>query len=142
MIIIDTNVISELAKPTPDPNVVRWLDRQDHTTCYVTAITTAELSFGIDRLPHGARRQQLFMAVGGLLERAFYGRILPFDATAAEFFGSMVAEAQRTGVQVSFPDGAIAAIAKANNYAPVVTRDVTPFKAMRVDVINPWEPEV
>lgn len=139
MIILDTNVISEMSKPQPDPKVMAWLNKLDHTTTYLTAITTAELYYGIDRMPHGARRQQLEYSIGGMIERAFYNRILPFDATAAMFFGGMVAGAEKSGVKVHFPDAAIAAIARANNYATVATRDVSPFKALAIDVVNPWE---
>lgn len=138
MIILDTNVVSELAKPSPAPEVMRWLDDLDPSTAYLTSITIAELYFGVDRLPEGARKQALAMAVNGLVEQAFRNRTLTFDRTSAACFGSMVADAQRRGVQVTFPDGAIAAIARANGSATIATRGEGPFRAMGIRVVNPW----
>jgi len=138
MIILDTNVVSETQKPDLDPKVMAWLDTLDLSSTYLTAITVAELLFGIDRLPEGKRKAVLSDGVSHLIETTFYGRILPFDATAAHVFGAMMATARRQGQTITFPDGAIAAIARGNNHATVATRDVTPFEAMRIDVINPW----
>jgi predicted nucleic acid-binding protein len=138
MIILDTNVISETQKPDPDPKVMAWLDSLDPTITYLTAITVAELVYGVDRLPAGKRRTTLSQAISAIVETDFYGRILPFDATAAYYFGA-VADAEKNGLAVKFADGAIAAIARANNLCPVATRDETPFAAMGVDIINPWK---
>ena len=139
MIILDTNVISETQKPKPDPKVMAWLDTLDMSSTYLTAITVAELFFGVDQLPEGKRKTVLSDGVSPLIETIFYGRILPFDATAAYFFGSMMADARKQGHTITFPDGAIAAIARGNNFAAVATRDVTPFAAMKIEIINPWE---
>lgn len=139
MIILDTNVISETQKPQPDSRVMAWLDSLDPTSTYLTSITVAELLYGVDLMPKGKRRAALEGSVVAMIEQDFYGRILPFDATAAYHFGKMVSGANQSGVAVSFPDGAIAAIARGNNYGMIATRDVTPFRAMRLDVINPWE---
>lgn len=138
MIILDTNVISETQKANPDPAVMAWLDQLDPGTTYLTAITVAELLFGVDLMPMGERRAMLEGAVTALVEKTFHGRILPFDATAAFYFGTIVASARREGVTVSFPDGAIGAIARSNTFATVATRDTAPFLAMRIDVIDPW----
>lgn len=139
MIILDTNVVSETQKANPDPTVMAWLDQLDPGTTYLTAITVAELLFGIDLMPSGERRTKLEGSVTALIEKTFYARILPFDATAAYYFATLVAAARREGKAVSFADGAIAAIARSNNYATVATRDTAPFMAMRIDVIDPWE---
>lgn len=139
MIILDTNIISETQKPQPDPRVMAWLDGLDPTSTYLTSITVAELLYGVDLMPKGKRRAALEGSVMAIIEQDFYARILPFDVTAAYYFGSMVSDAKQAGVAVSFPDGAIAAIARGNNYAMVATRDVTPFRAMRLDIINPWD---
>ena len=139
MIILDTNVVSETQKANPDPAVIAWLDQLDPGATYLTAITVAELLFGVDLMPFGERRTKLESSVMTLIEKKFYARVLPFDATAAYCFATLGAAAQREGKAVNFPDGAIAAIARSNNYATVATRDVSPFLAMRIDVINPWE---
>lgn len=139
MIILDTNVISETQKPEPNPSVMAWLDSLDLSSTYLTAITVAELFYGVDQLPEGKRKSALSDGVSNLVETTFRGRILPFDATAAYYFGTMVASARKQGHTVTFPDGAIAAIARANNHAAVATRDVSPFKAMRIDIVNPWD---
>lgn len=138
MIILDTNVVSETQKANPDPVVMAWLDQLDPGTTYLTAITVAELLFGVDLMPMGERRAKLEGSVRALVEKTFYARILPFDAPAAYCFATLVAAARREGKTVSFPDGAIAAIARNNNYATVATRDASPFLAMRIEVIDPW----
>lgn len=139
MIILDTNVISELQKPTPNPNVVAWLDNQEPTNLYLTAITAAELMFGAHCLPDGKRAAYLQDAVAHIIEDQFRGRILPFDATAAYYYGMRMAVVRREGISVGYADGQIASIAVANNIAPIATRDTAPFEAFRLDVINPWE---
>jgi predicted nucleic acid-binding protein len=139
MIILDTNVISETQKFNPDPRVMAWLEGLDPTTTYLTAITVAELVYSVDRLPAGKRRTTLSQAISAIVETDFYGRILPFDATAAYYFGPAAAAAEKNGLAVKFADGAIAAIARANNLCPVATRDEARFAAMGVDIINPWK---
>jgi len=139
VIILDTNIVSETQKANPDPAVMAWLDQLDPGTTYLTAITVAELLFGVDIMPMGERRAKLEGSVTALVDKTFHGRILPFDATAAHCFAALVASARRDGKAVSFPDGAIAAIARSNNYATVATRDASPFLAMRIDVIDPWK---
>lgn len=139
MIIVDTNVISELQKKAPDPRVLAWFDAQEPSNLFLTAITAEELLFGVFLLPQGKRMQQLSGAVSAILEDDFRGRILPYDATAAMFYGMRVSAARKQGITIGHADGQIASIAIANNLAPVATRDHEPFEALRVDVINPWE---
>ncbi len=139
MIILDTNVISELQKPAPNPNVVSWLDQQEPTNLYLTSITAAELMFGAHCLPNGKRAAELQDAVAHIIKDQFRGRILPFDATAAHYFGMRMALVRGEGISVGFADGQIASIAVANNMAPVASRDTAPFEAFRLDVINPWK---
>ena len=139
MIILDTNVISELQRPEPNAGVITWLDRQEPTNLYLTSITVAELMFGANSLPDGRRASQLRDAVAHVIEDQFRGRILPFDATAAFYYGTRMAACRKAGRAIGIADGQIAAIAIANNLAPVATRDVSPFEAFRLDVINPFE---
>lgn len=139
MIILDTNVISELQKPAPNPNVVEWLDQQEPTNLYLTSITAAELMFGANCLPNGKRAAELQDAMAHIIEDQFRGRILPFDATAAYYYGMRMALVRSEGIAVGFADGQIAAIAIANNTAPVASRNTAPFKAFRLDVTDPWQ---
>jgi predicted nucleic acid-binding protein len=139
MIILDTNVISELQKPMPNQNVLNWLDSQDPTNLYLTAITAAELTFGVACLPAGHRATELHSAVLHIIEDQFRGRILPFDQDAAHFFGVRMALARKQGKAVGYADGQIAAIAVSNGMAPIATRDITPFEVFRLDVINPFD---
>lgn len=90
MIVIDTNVVSELLRPVPEPLVEGWLAEQDGADVYLTAISEAELLFGVTILADGKRRVALAMAVEGILEEEFRGRILPFDSAAAREYGCEV----------------------------------------------------
>lgn len=139
MIILDTNVISEIQKPIADPNVIGWLDRQDPTNLYLTSITVGELMFGAFSLPRGNRATRIQSFVANIVEEKFHGRILPYDATAAHFYGMRMADQKRNGIGVGIADGQIASIAIANNTAMVATRDTSPFEAFGLDVINPWD---
>jgi predicted nucleic acid-binding protein len=83
MILLDTNVVSEVIKPNPDPAVARWLARQPQAEPFVPAVTEAELRFGVAILPEGRRRDALAKAIEGILTQTFAGRVLPFDSPAA-----------------------------------------------------------
>lgn len=101
MIVLDTNVISELVRPAPDRNVLEWLDAEPVEALFITAVTAAELLFGVERLPAGRRRSALGFTVGEVLATDFAGRILPFDAGAAVVFGRVVADRERQGRPMS-----------------------------------------
>ncbi len=138
MIILDTNVISELQKPKPNLNVVKWLDQQEPTNLYLTSITAAELMFGAFCLPDGNRATELQDVISHIIEDQFRGRILPFDATASYYYGMRMATARSQGKAIGMADGQIAAIAISNSMAPIATRDTAPFEAFRLRVINPF----
>lgn len=138
MIILDTNVISETQKLRPDSSVMAWLDAQDPTNLYLTAVTAAELIFGVCCLEAGARRNGLEKAVAAILAEDFEGRILPFDLAAARIYGEAIAAARKRGHSIATADGQIAAIAMARGNVPVATRDRAPFRALGVDLIDPW----
>jgi len=139
MIILDTNVISEPLKLNPNPKVIEWLDDQDPSRLFVTAITQAEMEYGLWNLPTGKKRANLHNAITELFEVDFRGRILPFDTKAALMFGGQIAAARQSGRAVSDLDGMIAAIAISNDRCPVATRDASPFEAMKIEVIDPWK---
>jgi predicted nucleic acid-binding protein len=138
MIILDTNVISELTKPKPSPAVVAWLNRQSRDALYITAITIAEIGAGVCKLDHGKRRSDLEKRHEEFVD-LFTGRILPFDLMAAMIFGPTIGDARAKGIAISFQDGLIASIARMQQSACVATRDVRPFSEANIEVINPWD---
>jgi predicted nucleic acid-binding protein len=138
MIVLDTNVISELMRPAPEPGVTRWVDSLDVSDILLTAVTAAELLYGVARLPDGRRRRELRAMVDGLLAEDFRDRILPFDALAATHYADIVADRERSGLQISMADGQIAAICR-NWNAGLATRNVSDFVDTGVELINPWD---
>lgn len=137
MILLDTNVVSEPLKPSPDPAVVRWLNTQTPEDLYLPAIVAAELYYGWSILPDGRRKR-----VGGdLIDRVvgqFEGRVVPFDLTAAVEYGRLMATARSAGVGLPILDGQIAAIARARG-AALATRNVRHFEQTGIPLLNPWD---
>lgn len=138
MIILDTNVISEVMRPKPSSNVVAWLNKQSKDSLYLTTVTIAEIGAGVCKLDHGKRRDDLEQRHRDFVE-LFTGRILEVDLMAAMLFGSTIGDAREKGITISFQDGLIAAIARTQQSAAIATRDVTPFENANIEVINPWE---
>lgn len=138
MIILDTNVVSEPMKPNGNLKVRDWLDRQAAETLYLTTTSLSELLVGIEILPNGNRKEGLAAGLSELLSRLFGSRILPFDRQAAVAYAPLVGRARAAGCSVSVGDGQIAAISVVHGFA-VATRDIAPFVAAGVRVINPWE---
>ena len=136
MIVLDTNVVSEAMRPTPDPNVTRWLNAQAADTLYLSSVTLAELLFGIGALPAGARRDRLARVLDRLLA-LFQGRVLPFDQDAARRYADMAVVGRAVGRPLSTADGYLAATAAARGFA-VATRNVKHFGDTGVDLIDPW----
>ncbi|MDD7804398.1 MAG: type II toxin-antitoxin system VapC family toxin [Endozoicomonas sp. (ex Botrylloides leachii)] len=137
MILLDTNVISETMKQAPDPAVIAWLNEQISETLYLSSVTLAELLFGIRALPDGRRRQQLNQSMNRYAA-LFKVRILDFDIAAAQQYADLAVLARKKGRGFPVPDGYIAAIASAHGFR-VASRDVAPFEAANINVINPWE---
>jgi predicted nucleic acid-binding protein len=137
MIVLDTNVVSELMRRRPAEAVLSWVDGEDASSLAITAVTAAELLHGVARLPNGARRRKLTVAVHGLLAEDFAGRILPFDGSAAIHYADLVAARERDGRPVSIADGQIAAICR-HHGAALATRNVRDFEVTGVDVLDPW----
>jgi predicted nucleic acid-binding protein len=140
MIILDTNVISEPTKPSGNAQVAAWLDRQDAGSLFVTAINLAELMAGIAMLPVGKRKQALRNALDRFLAQRIVTPILPFDREAAMAYAVVLLHAKAKRYTLPVAAAQIAAIAVVHGFA-VATRDVAPFLAAGVDVINPWEDE-
>ena len=137
MILVDTNVMSEPLRAVPEPRVAEWLDAQSLETLYLSAITVAELRFGVRSMPAGRRRDRLH----GDLERQvlpmFAGRVLAFDLACSQAYAELMVTARSAGQAISVSDGYIAAIAAANGMM-VATRDTAPFRAAGLETIDPW----
>ena len=136
MILVDTNVLSELTKPKPEDRVVAWLEVNEPALAAPT-IALAELRYGIERLPPGRRRSSLQQFWRTTRDR-FRGRIFSFDERAAETYGKIAAVAERAGRRLNVQDGQIAAIALVHGMT-VATRNADHFKAAGVAIVNPWE---
>ena len=137
MIILDTNVVSEVIKPVCDPDVAKWFRAQDPTTLYISTITEAELLFGIECLPIGKRRANLLALVERLLRERFAGHILSFDSVAARNYARIAAVRRSSGRPIATADCQIAAIARSRS-ASIATRDAGGFDNCGVEVVNPW----
>lgn len=138
MIVLDTNVVSELMQKAPEPRVVSWVDRFSASDVLVTAVTAAELMYGVARLPDGRRKRELHIKVEGLLTEDFQDQILPFDAPAATRYAEIVASRERAGRPISMADAQIAAICRTWS-AGLATRNVDDFVDTGVDAVNPWD---
>jgi toxin FitB len=138
MILLDTNVVSEPLRLAPDPAVLAWLDAQNIETLYLAAISLAELRFGIAALPLGKRRDSLHESWERRVVPLFAGRILPFDLAASEAYAQLRARARSAGKAIGTSDGYIAAVAAVNGLM-VATRDMAPFEAAGLTVVNPWK---
>ncbi len=137
MILLDTNVLSELMRPAPNAAVEHWLTAQPDTSMFISAITEAELRYGAALLPSGKRRSALTTEIEGMLEEDFGGRILPFDRLAAQAFADIAANRRGAGRPISQADAQIAAIARSRG-ASLATRNVPDFDGCGIEVINPW----
>ncbi len=137
MIVLDTNVISEVMKPRSDAAVADWLDRQSAGTLYLAATTLCELLAGIAIVPVGRRREAMRETLDAILGTYFDHRVLPFDRAGAESYAGVVERARANGYRIAIADGQIAAVAEVNGFG-VATRDTGPFLAAGVPTINPW----
>lgn len=137
MIVLDTNVLSELLRARPADNVKRWAQIQPSSTLFTTAICRAEILYGLALLPKGRRRADLSQAVDALFDRKLAGRILAFDSAAARVYADLVAVRRSTGRPIGQTDAQIAAIAVSHG-ASVATRNVTDFADCGVAIVDPW----
>lgn len=138
MIVLDTNVVSELMRAQPHRGVLAWADRQAEHTLFTTTITLAEIRFGIAALPTGRRRTALQAAFEDSVRPVFGNRVLDFDEAASRAYAELRAGARARGDAIGDVDAMIAAITRAHRFV-VATRDVEPFRAAGVDVVNPFE---
>ncbi len=137
MIVVDTNVVSELMRLAPEPAVMTWFSEQDSAQLYLTAVSEAELRAGAAILPAGRRRERLAIEVDAVVRQDFAGRVLPFDSDAAEAYAAIAAARRSVGRPILEADCQIAAIARARD-AAVATRNGADFEHCGIAVIDPW----
>ena len=136
MIVVDTNVVSELMRAASDAAVLAGFGRQRAGDIHLAAVTEAELRRGVAVLPEGRRRDALAGAVDAMVAGDFAGRVLAFDGAAAVAFAAVFAARRAIGRPIGFPDRQIAATARARGPA-VATRDVADFAGCGVPVVDP-----
>lgn len=137
MILLDTNVLSELMRAKPDPQVLAWVDAQPASELLICSITVAEILHGIARMPDGKRKQGLLDLASSMFDEDFAGNILPFDADAAMHYAEIAAEGEARGRVVNMADAQIAAIGLLHD-AVVATRNIRHFESLGVDLVDPW----
>ena len=138
MIVLDSNVVSELMKSAPDAAVARWIADQQGMSLYTTSITRAEVLHGLLLLPAGKRRAALEAAAEAMFNKEFGGRVLPFGGDAARAYAQIAAHRRRPGRPISNFDARIAAIARTAR-AAIATRNVGDYDDCGIKVLNPWD---
>jgi hypothetical protein len=138
MILLDTNVISEIFRPRPDRRVISWIDAQPSASLYLCTPVLAELRFGIERLPAGARKQRLRQVIDLVEVELYRDRVLVFDSSAAAAYGRIAASREKGGESIQQMDALIAAIASVHG-AAIATRNTRDFGGVGVELINPFE---
>jgi len=135
--LLDTNVVSEMRRPKPDPAVVAWLDKADAHTLFLSAISVAEISAGIGAMPAGARRDAIERWLDAIVHERFQGRVVPFATEAAWIVRDLVVRSRASGRPAGLADMQIAATAAAHRLT-VATRDTGDFANLGVPIVNPW----
>jgi predicted nucleic acid-binding protein len=138
MILLDTNVISELMRPRPEPAVSRWLMAMPREECWTTSVVIAELLSGIESMPPGRKQRALREAIEGMIAEDFRGQIFSFDLDSARRYGPILSARQRIGRPISQLDAQIAAIAQAHK-ATLATRNIRDFEHCGIELVNPWQ---
>ena len=137
MIVLDTNVVSELMRANPSESVVSWVDRHPAPEVFLTAITVAELLYGVARLPAGNRKADLAIRIEAMLREDLEHNVVSFDETAAAHYADIVAHRERAGRPIGMADAQIAATCRSHG-AVLATRNVDDFADTGVTIINPW----
>jgi predicted nucleic acid-binding protein len=137
MMILDTNILSEILRPAPDGRVIDWLEAQSRSALFTTTITRGELLYGVRRLPDGQRKTALLDAVLSIFAMDLAGQVLGFDSDAADSYAEIAATRKTAGQPISQFDAMIAAIAQSRG-ASLVTRNTRDFVNIGIPIINPW----
>lgn len=138
MIILDTNVLSEILRPAPDSHVVAWLASQPRAALFTTSVTRGEILYGIRLLPNGRRRETLWKAVSSIFNEDMAGQVLNFDNDAADAYAEIAVDRKSQGKPISQFDAMIAAMARSRR-ASLATRNIKDFVDCGVDLIDPWQ---
>lgn len=138
MIVLDTNVLSELICPRPEPRVVAWLLGQPRSQLFTTAVSLGEMLFGARVLPEGRRKQQLLQEVRAIFATDMAGRVLPYDMDAADAHASFTATRRAQGRPVGMADAMIAGITHSRG-ATLATRNVRDFAGCGIELVDPWQ---
>ncbi len=137
MIIIDTNIVSEVMRREPLPVVLDWFNSQNSQFLFITTITQAEIGYGLRVLPDGQRRRQLKGRFDSFIDKAFEERVLDFTSAAAIAYADIMGDRKEIGRPMSLLDGQIAGIASANQFA-IATRNIKDFEHCGIELINPF----
>lgn len=137
MIVLDTNVVSEMMRVAPEPKVEKWLDAQVTDELWLNSVVIAELMFGAARMPEGAKKGQLSKSIQGTVEEDYAGRILSFDLAAATAYAEIMARCEAKGRPIDMADAQNAAICWVND-ARLATRNTKHFEGLGLNLINPW----
>lgn len=137
MIVLDTNVVSEVMKVSPSKWVVEWLNALESNSIFISTVSIGEIAFGLRVLPDGNRRRELKDRFEKFVAQAFIHRVLDFDEPAARIYGEVMGHRRELGRPMSVPDGQIAAIARTHGFS-VGTRNVSDFEECGVELINPF----
>jgi len=139
-LLLDTNVLSEVRRPAPNPKVLAWLDAIDEDRTFISVASIAELKRGVALMNDGRRRDALAAWLAEDLPARFTGRIVPIDPAIAERWGDLMAVARRSGFALSIMDGFFAATALAKEFV-LATRNTKDFAALGVPLFDPWTDE-
>ena len=137
MFILDTNVVSELMRPVPEPALKSWIADRATSSMFLTSVCEAELRFGLAVMPSGRRRDGLTASLERMLRAGFASRVLPFDSAAARAYAEIASARRSAGYPISQFDGQIAAIALTHGMV-LATRNVRDFRSIGLVLVNPW----
>jgi toxin FitB len=135
--LLDTNCISEIVRPHPEPRVIRWLEATDERLLYLSVLTLGEIRKGVAGLPQSKRRKRLELWLELELPARFSGRVLPINVAVADRWGVLTADARRKGAAIAAIDGLLAATALHFNLT-LVSRNVSDFASTHVLLLDPW----
>lgn len=139
MIVLDTNVVSELTRPGASRTVIDWVDEQDTSQLVITAVTAAEIRAGVALLPQGRRRREVGLRMEALITETFAGHVLAFDVHSSLHYAAILATRTRAGRPISGLDAQIGAVC-AQHQATLATRNTADFDGVGLTVVNPWQP--
>lgn len=138
MIILDTNVVSEIIRPIPSQQVLQWISSQPALLLYTTSITQAEMFYGMEVLAKGKKKKELDAALSGMFAEDFRNRVLSFDPSCAKHYAEIASGRKSLGRPISQFDAQIAAIARSRK-AILATRNTVDFSDCGIKIVNPWD---